>query len=66
MRALLCHCRTHLEAKDDQSLIEEVREHHVRDHSGLRPTDDQVWEIVRTRAYTFEVFDPDYAEVILE
>jgi len=50
MRALLCHCRTHLEAKDDQDLVEELREHLVREHPALRPTDDQVWEIVRTRA----------------
>jgi len=66
MRALLCHCRTHLEAKDDQDLVEELREHLVREHPALRPTDDQVWEIVRTRAYDFEVVDPEYAEVILE
>ena len=25
MRALLCHCRTHLEAKDDPALAEELR-----------------------------------------
>ena len=49
--------------KDD--LVEELREHLLRDHPGLRPTHDQVWEIVRTRAYDFEVFDPEYAEVIL-
>jgi hypothetical protein len=62
MRALLCHCRTHLEATDDQALIEAVRDHLVRDHQSLRPTDEQVWEIVETRAYDFEIFDPGYAE----
>jgi hypothetical protein len=61
MRALLCHCRTHLEAEDDQALAEEVREHLVRDHPDLRATDEQVWEIVSTRAYDFEVYDPQYA-----
>jgi len=61
MRALLCHCRTHLEAKDDQALAEEVMEHLLREHPTLRPTDEQVWEIVSTRAYNFEVFDPQYA-----
>jgi hypothetical protein len=61
MRALLCHCRTHLEASEDLALAEEVREHLLRDHPTLRPTDEQVWEIVRTRAYTFEVYDPEYA-----
>jgi hypothetical protein len=38
----------------------------VRDHTGSRPTDEQVWEIVQTRAYYFEIFHPRYAEVILE
>jgi hypothetical protein len=66
MRALLCPCLTHLAAKDDPALAEELREHLVRDHPGRRPTDEQVWEIVQTRAYDFEVFDPRYAEVILE
>jgi hypothetical protein len=61
MRALLCHCRTHLEARDDPSLAEEVREHLVREHPALRPTDEQVWEILTTRAYNFEVYDPQYA-----
>jgi hypothetical protein len=61
MRALLCHCRTHLEAKDAPSLAEEVREHLVREHPALRPTDEQVWEILTTRAYNFEVYDPQYA-----
>jgi hypothetical protein len=40
--------------------------HLLRDHPSLRPTDYQVWEIVQTRAYDFEFFDPRYAEVILE
>jgi hypothetical protein len=53
MRALLCHCRTHLEASDDTALDEEVREHLLRDHAALRPTVEQVWEIVSTRAYDF-------------
>jgi hypothetical protein len=66
MRALLCHCRTHLEAKDDTILAEELREHLVRDHPSLKPTDEQVWEIVSTRSYDFEVYDPEYAEVIIE
>jgi hypothetical protein len=61
MRALLCHCRTHLEAKDDPALAEEVREHLLQNHPDLRPTDEQVWEIVSTRAYDFEVYDPKYA-----
>ena len=54
MRALLCHCRTHLQAKDDPALAEEVREHMMRDHPNLRSTYERVWEIVSTRAYNFE------------
>jgi hypothetical protein len=30
---------------------------------GVRPTYEQVWEIVSTRAYDFEVYDPEYARV---
>ena len=63
MRALLCHCRTHLEAKDDPALADEVREHLLRDHPGLKPTDEQVGEIVSTRAYDYEVYVPKYAGV---
>jgi hypothetical protein len=63
MRALLCHCRGHLEARDDRALAEVVRKHLMLEHPGLRPTQEQAWEIVRTRAYDFEVHDPDYAEV---
>jgi hypothetical protein len=61
MRALLCHCRTHLEAEDDEALAEEVREHLLQEHPALRPTAEHVCEIVSTRAYYFEVFDPQYA-----
>jgi hypothetical protein len=61
MRALLCHCRTHLEASDDPALGELVREHLKREHHALRPTEEQLWEIVRTRAYYFEVYHPEYA-----
>ena len=63
---MLCHCRTHLEAKDDPVLTEEVREHLRRDHPDLRPSDEQVCEIVSTRAYDFEVYDLEYVEVIIE
>jgi hypothetical protein len=66
MRALLCHCRTHLEAEDDQALAEEVREHLLREHPGLKPTDERVGEIVSTRAYDYEIYDPQYAEVLIE
>jgi hypothetical protein len=63
MRAILCHCRTHLEAKDDPALAEEVREHLPRDHPAPSPTEEQVWEILHARAYDYEVYDPEYARV---
>ncbi len=66
MRALLCHCRSHLEARDDQALAEVVRKHLMSDHPSLAPTQEQAWEIVRTRAYDFEVYDPGYAEATAE
>jgi diadenosine tetraphosphatase ApaH/serine/threonine PP2A family protein phosphatase len=63
MRALLCHCRGHLEARDDRALAEEVRKHLMREHpalaSSLASSDEQVREIARTRAY-----DLQYASVI--
>ncbi len=59
MRVLLCHCRGHLEARDDRALAEEVRKHLVREHPALASSDEQVREIVRTRAY-----DLQYASVI--
>jgi len=66
MRALLCHCRTHLEASDDPALAEVVREHLIGEHQALRPTDDEAWEIVHSRAYDFELYDPQYAEVSID
>ena len=54
MRALLCHCRQHLEARDDDALYGLVRDHLIRDHPAIPPTDEQVAEIVTTRAYNLE------------
>ena len=61
MRALLCHCSTHLEARDDPALAEEVREHLLRDHPDPSPTEEQVWEILHARAYDYEFYEPEYA-----
>jgi hypothetical protein len=47
-------------------VAEVLKGHLLRDHPSLRPTDEQVWEIVQTRSDDFEVFNPRYAEVILE
>jgi hypothetical protein len=51
VRALLCHCRHHLEAEDDETLLGLVREHLIREHPTIPPTDEQVEEIVNTCAY---------------
>jgi len=54
MRALLCHCRQHLEAENDAALCAVVREHLIVMHPNLEPSRDQVEEIVATRAYDLE------------
>jgi hypothetical protein len=54
MRALLYHCRHRLEAEDDESLLGLVRGHLIWEHPTIEPTDEQVMEIVSTRAYDFE------------
>ena len=58
MRALLCHCGLRLEAEDTRALLALVRDHLVRKHPTKPPTDEQVREIVATRAY-----DLEYAEI---
>jgi hypothetical protein len=58
MRALLCHYGLRLEAEDDKALLASVRAHLVRRHPTIPPTDEQVREIVATRAYNLE-----YAEL---
>ena len=57
MRALLCHCHHHLEAEGDDALCAVVREHLIWWHLSLEPSEEQVQQIVSTRAY-----DIDYAE----
>jgi hypothetical protein len=54
MRALLCHYGLRLEAEDDKALLASVRAHLVRRHPTIPPTDEQVREIVATRAYNLE------------
>jgi hypothetical protein len=54
VRALLCHyCRHHLEAEDDEALLGVVRNHLIQEHPTILPTDEQVSEIVATRAYYY-------------
>ncbi len=55
MRALLCHyCRHRLEAEDDEALLGLVRDHLIQEHPAIVPIDEQVGEIVSTRAYRLE------------
>ena len=61
MRAVLCHCREHLEAKDDGALHDVVREHLILEHPAIEPSAEQVEEIVSTRAYDIEYAYP-YAD----
>ena len=61
MRAVLCHCRQHLEAKDDEMLYVLVQEHLILEHPAIEPSEDQVREIVSTRAYDLEYAYP-YAD----
>jgi hypothetical protein len=51
MRAVLCHCRHRVEAEDEAALRGGVREHLIRQHPAIEPTDEQVREIISTRAY---------------
>ena len=61
MRALLCHCRQHLEAEDDEALCAVVREHLILKHPAIEASEDQVEEIISTRAYDLEYSYP-YAD----
>jgi hypothetical protein len=54
MRALLCHCRHHLEAEDDEALLGLVRDHLIREHPAIVPTDEWVIQVVATRSYYLE------------
>jgi hypothetical protein len=54
MRALLCHCRRHLEADDDQALLGVIRDHLIQEHPAIVPTDAWVMQVVATRSYYLE------------
>ncbi len=60
MRAMFCQCRLRLEAQDDKALSALVREHLLEDHPAIPPTDEQVEEIVNTRAYNLN-YAPSHA-----
>jgi hypothetical protein len=58
MRALLCHCRRHLVAQDDEALFGFVRHHLIQEHPAIPATDEQVSEILTTRSYTYLEYAP--------
>jgi hypothetical protein len=57
MRAILCGCNRRLQADNYEGLVEEVLEHLLQGHSGIRLGDSQVRavrEIVAARSYRLE------------
>ena len=52
VRAVPCPYRRHLEADDEEALHVMVRDHLTRDHTSMRPTNEQVTEIGRRRSDT--------------
>ncbi len=51
MRALDCDCRQHLEAANDEELLDKARDHVNRDHPNMQLTDEQVRQLVMERVY---------------
>ncbi len=66
MRALLCHCRHHLEAEDDEALLGVGRNHLRRAHPAIVPTDEWVIEVVATRSYHLEYAPVDVGGIAFE
>ena len=51
MRALDCECGHHLEAEDDERLVAAGTAHAAEAHAELNIGEEQMRELVRTRAY---------------
>ena len=51
MRARDCECGKHFEARDDDELYGQAREHVDRDHPEMQLSDEQVMGIVAEGAY---------------
>jgi hypothetical protein len=47
-----------LEAEDDEALFGVVRDHLIHKHPSMVPTDEQVSEMVATRAYNYLEYAP--------
>ena len=55
MRAMLCHCRVHLEATNDEALLDLLQQHVIRAHPVVSPTEEQLRGVVAARAYELEL-----------
>jgi hypothetical protein len=53
-----------LEAEDDETLLGLIREYLIREHPAIAPTDEQVMEILSTRAYDLEYAPVGYEDGI--
>jgi len=57
MRALLCSCRRHLEAVDEEKLFREVLEHIRREHPMMELSEAQLREVVAAHSYRYELVE---------
>ena len=51
MRAMDCECGHHLEAEDDEALVEAGRAHVAEVHPDMDVTDAQLRELITSQAY---------------
>ena len=54
LRAMLCYCRCHLEADDDERLGKQVEDHLRREHPALGFDEERIREIVAAHAHYLE------------
>ena len=66
MRELLYHSRHHMEAEDDEALLGLVRDHLIREHPAIVPTDEWVIQVVATRSYQLEHAPVDVGGTVFE
>ena len=57
MRALLCSCRRHLEAPDEEELFREVLDHIRREHLMTELSEGQLRELVGSHSYRYELVE---------
>ena len=57
MRALLCSCRRHLEAVDEEELFREVLEHIRREHPMMELSEAQLREVLAAHSYHYELVE---------